>query len=322
MRIWCKSFWNGAALNARLQTIFTIQPCYCKKSPRITRLLLLHSDPNSRKTLLEDVTIRNRLLRQAVQASLQDVIALLVAHGADPNSRNTDGLSLLHLATKNGDREVVQQLLAYEEISINATDRQSCTALHIAAEYGCTSVAKCLLAKCGIDSNARDSYGRTAFHIAAEYSNKSITGLLLAYGAVDINAPDVSGATALCLAADAKHTAVALQILAEDHVDVNMASQTDRTALHHAARTGNILTACVLLANEDLDPNFGDYKARILAIQAFGLAKIGDAGFGLSGDPPSPTMPLFPLTFWNSLCEGLKQELIESSHASNCLPNA
>lgn len=226
-----------------------------KKIPRITRLLLLHSDPNSRKGLLDDVTIKNRLLRQAVQASLHDVIALVVAHGADPNSRNRDGQSLLHQATKNGDAEVVQQLLAYDEISINATDRQSCTALHIAAEYGCTSVAKCLLAKCGIDCNARDSYGRTAFHIAAEYGNKSITGLLLAYGAVDINAPDANGATALCLGAAAKHTPIALQILAEDHVDVNMIGQIGRAALHHAARTGNITIACVLLAKEDLDPN-------------------------------------------------------------------
>ncbi|OGE46954.1 hypothetical protein PENARI_c083G04084, partial [Penicillium arizonense] len=110
-----------------------------RKTPRITRLLLLHSDSNSRKTLLEDDTIRNRLLRQAVQASLHDVIALLLAHGADPNSRNRDGQRLLHQATKKSDREVVQQLLAYEEVSINATDRQSCTALHVAAEYGCTS---------------------------------------------------------------------------------------------------------------------------------------------------------------------------------------
>ncbi|KAJ5473967.1 hypothetical protein N7475_003533 [Penicillium sp. IBT 31633x] len=212
-----------------------------KKTPRITRLLLLHSDPNSRKALLEDVTIRNRLLHQAVQACLQDVISLLVAQVADPNSRNRDGQSLLHQATKNGDAEVVQQLLAYDEISINATDRQSCSALHI--QQNC---------------NARDSYGRTAFHIAAEYGNKSITGLLLAYGAVDINATDANGATALCLAADAKHTTVALQILAEDHVDVNVAGQISRTALHHTARTGNIPITCVLLANENLDPNVRD----------------------------------------------------------------
>ncbi|CAG7991919.1 unnamed protein product, partial [Penicillium nalgiovense] len=125
-------------------------------TPKITRLLLLHSDPNLRMTLLENVTIRNSLLCQAVQASLQDFVALLVSHGADPNTRNWHGRTLLHQATQNGDSRIVQQLLAYEEISINSTDRHSCTALHIAAEYGCMSVAKCLLAKCGINFRARD----------------------------------------------------------------------------------------------------------------------------------------------------------------------
>ncbi|KAJ5776726.1 uncharacterized protein N7511_001737 [Penicillium nucicola] len=229
-----------------------------KKPPNIARLILLNSDPDSRKILLKDVALRNSLLRRAVQASLQDVIALLVAHGADPNSRNRDGQSLLHQATKNGDREVVQQLLTYEDISINATDRRSCTALHIAAEYGCTSVAKCLLAKCGIESSARDTYGRTAFHIAAEYGNKLITRLFLAYGVVDINARDANGATALCLAVKEKHTAAALQILAEDHVDLNVAGQNGWTALHHAVSVGSIPVACVLLNNDQLDPNLRD----------------------------------------------------------------
>ena len=51
------------------------------------------------------------------------IIALLVAHGADPNSRNRDGQRLLHQATKKGDREVVQQLLAYERFpSMQRTD--------------------------------------------------------------------------------------------------------------------------------------------------------------------------------------------------------
>ncbi|KAJ5742499.1 uncharacterized protein N7511_011518 [Penicillium nucicola] len=225
-----------------------------KTPPKIARLILLNSDPDSKKILLEDVALRNRLLCRAVQASLRDVIALLVAHGADTNSRNRDGQSLLHQATKKGDREVVQQLLTYEDISINATYRT----LHIAAEYECTSVAKCLLAKCGIESNARDCHGRTAVHIAAEYGNKLITRLLLAYGAVDINARDANGATALCLAVKEKHTAAALQILAEDHADLNVAGQNGWTALHHAVSVGNIPVACVLLDNDHLNPNLRD----------------------------------------------------------------
>ncbi|KAJ5337442.1 uncharacterized protein N7506_005464 [Penicillium brevicompactum] len=150
------------------------------------------------------------------------------------------GLTLLHQATENSDSGIVQQLLAFEETSIDATDRHSCIAIHIAAEYGCTSVAMCLLAKCGLESNARDIYGRTAFHIIAEYGKKSITRLLLVHDAVDINPLDLNRETALCLAADAKHTAIALQILVEDRVDVDLADQTNWTALHHAVRTGNI----------------------------------------------------------------------------------
>ncbi|CAG8254368.1 unnamed protein product [Penicillium salamii] len=78
-----------------------------KKAPRITGLLLLHSDPNLRMTLLENVTIKNSLLCQAVQASLQDFVALLIAHGADPSSRNRDGRTLLHQATENSDSGIV-----------------------------------------------------------------------------------------------------------------------------------------------------------------------------------------------------------------------
>ncbi|KAJ5481373.1 hypothetical protein N7475_000185 [Penicillium sp. IBT 31633x] len=229
-----------------------------KDTPKTTRLLLLHSDPNLRTTLLENVTTRDLLLWQAVKASLQDIVALLVAHGADPSTRTWHGGTLLHQAMENGDSGIVQQLLAYEEIPINATNIKSYTALHIAAAYGRTSVVNCLLAKYGIDLKARDIYGRTAFQIAAEHGHSSITGLLLASGAVNINAQDAEGSTALCSAAGSEHTAVALQILAEDHVDVNVANQTGTTALHHAAKTRNIQIACALLANGDLDPNVLD----------------------------------------------------------------
>ncbi|KAJ5481504.1 hypothetical protein N7475_000316 [Penicillium sp. IBT 31633x] len=237
---------------------YAIAPFIAKDTPKTTRLLLLHSDPNLRTTLLENVTTRDLLLWQAAKASLQDIVALLVAHGADPSTRTWHGGTLLHQAMENGDSGIVQQLLAYEEIPINATNIKSYTALHIAAVYGRTSVVNCLLAKYGIDLKARDIYGRTAFQIAAEHGHSSITGLLLASGAVNINAQDAEGSTALCSAAGSEHTAVALQILAEDHVDVNVANQTGTTALHHAARTRNIQIACALLANGDLDPNVLD----------------------------------------------------------------
>ncbi|KAJ5483157.1 hypothetical protein N7530_002403 [Penicillium desertorum] len=204
--------------------ISPISLAIAKKSVKITRMLLLHSENISGKSLLKDTHIRDRLLWRAVQAGLQDIVSLLVANGANPNSRTRDGKTLLHQATEKGDRKVVQQLLTYKETSVKA----------------------------------RDIYGRTVFHIAAEYGHQSIIRLLLIDGAVDINALDVNGATALCLAVHAKHTAIGLQILANDHVRINVAGQNGRTALHHAVMTGNMPIICALLDNEDLDPNIRD----------------------------------------------------------------
>ena len=195
-----------------------------KKRAKITRMLLHHPESETGKCLLEDDNVRDHLLRWAAEAGLHDIVALLVTHGANPNTRNRDGQSLLHQAAESGDRDVVQKLLTYEQTSVDA----------------------------------RDSLHRTAFHIAAEHGRKSITSLLLACSAVNINALDNNGATALCLAAHAGHTAIALQILAEDHVDINVKGQTGRTALHSAVEMGDLPVIAVLLGNRDLDPNIRD----------------------------------------------------------------
>ncbi|KAJ5115590.1 hypothetical protein N7526_011471 [Penicillium atrosanguineum] len=198
-----------------------------QKSAEVTRMLLHHLEPDTRKCLLEDDNVRDHLLRRAVKAGLHDIIALLVTHGANPNTINRDGQTLLHQAAESGHREVLRQLLTYEQTSIDARD-------------------------------ARDRFGRTAFHIAAEHGQKSITSLLLSSSAVDINALDNNGATALCLAVQTGHKAIALQILAEDHVDVNVKGQDGRTALHSAAKMENVPILAVLLDNHDLDPNIRD----------------------------------------------------------------
>ncbi|KAJ5288331.1 hypothetical protein PENANT_c098G05098 [Penicillium antarcticum] len=195
-----------------------------KKSAEVTRMLLHHRESDTGKCLLEDDNVRDHLLHRAVKVGFHDIIALLVTHGANPNTRNRNGQSLLHQAAERGDKEVLQHLLTYEQTS----------------------------------ADARDRFGRTAFHIAAEHGQKSIARLLLTCSAVDINALDNNGATALCLAVQAERTAIALQILAEDHVDLNVKGQNGSTALHSAAKRGNVPIAAVLLNNHDLDPNIRD----------------------------------------------------------------
>jgi len=106
----------------------------------IARILLQHPDRKTGKSLLEDVNARDRLLRRVVKSELQDIILLLVAHGANPIIRNEYHETLLHQAAEKGDRNMIQQLLVYEQTSVDARDNHGRTSLHIAAEYGHKSI--------------------------------------------------------------------------------------------------------------------------------------------------------------------------------------
>ncbi|CAI7605778.1 unnamed protein product [Penicillium manginii] len=220
-------------LPSTVSRLLDFKPCLDKRNNkqrkkirrnRLAQLLLQQPDRKTGKALLEDENARDRLLRQAVKTDLQEIILLLVAHGADPNTTNEHHETLLHQAAQKGDRNMVQRLLVYEKTSVNA----------------------------------RDVHCRTALHIAAVYGHKSITGLLLTRNDVDINALEVNGATALCLAVQRGNTAIALQILAEDNVKINVAGRDGWTALHSATVMGNIPIIAVLLAKDDLDPNMLD----------------------------------------------------------------
>lgn len=201
-----------------------IRLAIAKRDAKIARMLLHHSDPSTGMSLLEDVVARGDLIRWAVKARLQDIILLLITNGANPNTCNTRGQSLLHLAVETCGGEAIGRLLTYEAVAVNTRGR----------------------------------YGRTAFQMAAEYGYRSLTRLLLASAALDINAVDTKGATALVLAVQGGHTAVAMQILAENHVDVNAADQDGRTALHFAVRAGNIPIVSVLLDKDNIGPNVCD----------------------------------------------------------------
>ncbi|NP_542374.2 caskin-2 [Mus musculus] len=92
-------------------------------------------------------------------------VALLEGEAKDPCDPNYT--TPLHLAAKNGHREVIRQLLK-AGIEINRQTKTG-TALHEAALYGKTEVVRLLL-EGGVDVNIRNTYNQTALDIVNQFT--------------------------------------------------------------------------------------------------------------------------------------------------------
>jgi ankyrin repeat protein len=101
----------------------------------------------------------------------------------------------IHDAAKKGKVDIVKSLLAENPERINTKDKDGLTLLHVAVVQGHMDVAELLIAK-GADVNARDEIGDTPLHKATIYRHKDVAELLIAKGA-DVNAKANNGGTPL-----------------------------------------------------------------------------------------------------------------------------
>jgi len=211
----------------------------------------------------------------AAYFGLKGVMLSLLNNGHYPNSRDSNGLTPLSWAARNGREAVVKLLLATPGVDINSKSTGKYeggrTALSFAAEKGHEAVVKLLLAAPGVDINSKDSNRRTALSFAAENGHEAVVKLLLAAPSVDTNSKSTgwfsSGQTALSFAAEKGHEAVVKLLLAAPSVDTNSKStghdfNSGRTALSFAAEKGHEAVVKLLLAAPGVDINSEDPNGR------------------------------------------------------------
>lgn len=140
----------------------------------VRQLLAKGADPNDRES---DGTTP---LAWAAVRTNTEMVALLLKAGADPNRTNEIGIGPLALAIANGSLPIVDQLLA-GGADPNLARENGETPLMTAARMGRVDMMKRLLAK-GAAVNARDKkFGQTALMWAA--GRPEAVRLLLEYGA-------------------------------------------------------------------------------------------------------------------------------------------
>ncbi|KAJ8933670.1 hypothetical protein NQ314_013882 [Rhamnusium bicolor] len=101
-----------------------------------------------------------------------------------------NGLNALHLASKDGHVEIVEELLKRGAV-VDAATKKGNTALHIASLAGQEEVVK-LLVQHGASVNVQSQNGFTPLYMAAQENHDNVVKYLLANGANQSLSTEVS----------------------------------------------------------------------------------------------------------------------------------
>jgi ankyrin repeat protein/L-ascorbate metabolism protein UlaG (beta-lactamase superfamily) len=160
--------------------------------------------------------------------------AILKDHPECIHSRSDRNATPLHIACETGRKEIVALLMA-SGADLKIRDGNGDMPIHYAARAGSVEIVKLFLEK-GIDVDIADDHGRTALHRAAEGGHAPLVAFLLDQGAA-LNAPDQWGFRALHQASLRGGLEV-FNLLVTRGADVSAVSGEKTTPVHWAAQGG------------------------------------------------------------------------------------
>lgn len=156
----------------------------------------------------------------------------LLNRGVDVNTVDSSGNTLLMLAVRENNEQLLEQLIL-RRARLNVRNRDGDTAVRMAAFGGKLTFVQRLV-EAGAEVNM---YGWSPLSYAAFNGHAAIVEYLLKRGA-EINATTENGFTALLIAARNGHLSV-VDVLLKQQADPNIASESGETALDWAERTNN-----------------------------------------------------------------------------------
>ena len=195
--------------------------------------------------------------------NLEIINLLLAQDGIDINL----GIQTKPLITAVGRElmEVVESLLARDDLDPNIVDHDGESALGYAVFRWHSDVVRLLLNRPDIDVNRRDRFGRTALgrvaaicRAAASYFSFEAAELLLEREDTDINLPDNRGWTPLHCACKEDNLGVVDLLLEKDNIGINAKDNDGYTPLALACRWRSSIELVHSLLSHGADPNVVD----------------------------------------------------------------
>lgn len=182
---------------------------------------------------------------------VKDMIKYYDLVAASIKARN--GFDALHIASKQGDLEILKVLMeAHPELSMTV-DASNTTALHTAATQGHNDVVNFLLETDISLATIAKSNGKTALHSAARNGHLEVVSALLSKEPAIATRNDKKGQTALHMAVKGQNLEVVGKLIKADPSLINMVDTKGNSALHIATRKGRVQIVKLLLGHNETD---------------------------------------------------------------------
>lgn len=264
-------------------------------------------DPNASETQ-EGAAAPNRPMAQvAIERQMsglirggrtQPIINAVEEGEIDVDLRETKGNTILAVASKQGDTELMQFLIDHGA-DIEAIGQLDRTPIMFAAESK-NAEAVLMLIDSGADVNAADQLGGTPLSWAAGIGNAASVQLLLEAGAEVNVAGAITGFTPLTWAAGFGE-AESVRLLIDAGADLNAPDALESaTPLMHAVRTGHVQNATLLIeAGADLEARDKVGRTPLLAAAAFSGANVDTVRMLLDAGADTTAQENRGLTLWD-----------------------
>ena len=156
----------------------------------------------------------NQPLHVACRRDCEEIVNILLLHGASSNAGNKHGQTPMHVAANSKkDSPGLCEILLQHDADINAEDEDGNQPLHLVCKLDHCKTGNLLVLK-GAETNEPNKQGETALHIVAGQDSKKMCKILLKHGA-QLAAADKDGKQPLHIACERGSVAVGKLLLSE-----------------------------------------------------------------------------------------------------------
>ena len=278
------------------------------------KMMLYHTSPED--TEVEGVALGWTALHLAARADATDVIAILLAAGADIEAETLFKARPIHTAVDSESPNALRQLLD-AGANVNARGSSKAAPLHDAALWGKDAILEMLIHANGVKLDLKNGEGNTALLMAIDHDRRRSVQMLLDAGA-DLTIKDRKGRTA---ADHAQEAGGKLRSMFFAKSNATKPKVTDEQ-LHEAVTEGDLETIQDAIDQGlDLEKKLGGWAllpTAVLHSDVYTVRMLLDAGIdvnqknGLSGAAEYQGASALMMTFVSSSISDTKADAIRA----------